>query len=327
MPPRVITSDRGVEQYSTAIENAVNAVFADATKRSQFLGCTPTGPINDACVRGFIQTLGLRAWRRPLVGAELDRFIGVAASASTTWARDRGGSLGDRGALHLAELPLPPRDRGNGRGRGASPDRLRDGLPPLFLIWGSLPDKMLIDQATNGTLDTADGIRTAATRCWVRPPGASRWAASRKSTCGSIASGTPAKDPALFPEYATNLQTAMVRDIRDTWASLAFDDQASFYDLFTTTKVVVNADLARLYGIDATGLTVDPFQTRSLPAAVPPSGVLSRGRIAVGVRQPEIRLAHVAREVHPRGVDVPGDSAAAAKRQHGGRSTCRRTWR
>ena len=38
-------------------------------------------------------------------------------------------------------------------------------------------------------------------------------------------------------------------------AKLAFDDQASFYDLFTTTKVVVNADLARLYGLDATGLT------------------------------------------------------------------------
>ena len=55
---------------------------------------------------------------------------------------------------------------------------------------------------------------------------------------------TQAKDPALFPEYGTNLQAAMVRDMRDTWASLAFDDQASFYDLFTTTKVVVNADLA-----------------------------------------------------------------------------------
>ena len=77
---------------------------------------------------------------------------------------------------------------------------------------------------------------------------------------------TQAKDPALFPEYGTNLQAAMVRDIRDTWASLAFDDQASFYDLFTTTKVVVNADLARLYGIDATGLTATTFQTKSLPA-------------------------------------------------------------
>ena len=80
----VVTSDRGVEQYSTAIENAVNAVFADATKRGQFIGCTPTGQSNDACVRGFIQKLGLRAWRRPLDSAELDRFVALAASASTT---------------------------------------------------------------------------------------------------------------------------------------------------------------------------------------------------------------------------------------------------
>jgi hypothetical protein len=87
---------------------------------------------------------------------------------------------------------------------------------------------------------------------------------------------TQAKDPALFPEYGANLQTAMVRDIRDTWASLAFDDQASFYDLFTTRKVVVNADLARLYGIDPTGLTSTTFQIKSLPAGGPRSGVLAK---------------------------------------------------
>src|SRR5688572_23616664 len=67
----VVSSERGVEQYQTAIETAVNTVFADATKRSQFLGCTPTGTMTDTCLRGFLQTLGLRAWRRPLVAAEV----------------------------------------------------------------------------------------------------------------------------------------------------------------------------------------------------------------------------------------------------------------
>jgi hypothetical protein len=137
-----------------------------------------------------------------------------------------------------------------------------------FLIWNSLPDQMLMDQATGGMLGTADGIRTAATRML-------NTAAGRESVGGFAEEymrldriATQAKDPALFPEYGTNLQAAMVRDIRDTWVSLAFDDQASFYDLFTTTKVVVNADLARVYGIDATGLTATTFQTKSLrPAA------------------------------------------------------------
>ena len=87
---------------------------------------------------------------------------------------------------------------------------------------------------------------------------------------------TQAKDPALFPEYGTTLQAAMVRDMRDTWASLVFDDQASALDLFTTTKVVVNSDLAKLYGLDTTGLTATTFQTKSLPADGPRAGILSK---------------------------------------------------
>ena len=145
-----------------------------------------------------------------------------------------------------------------------------------FLIWNSLPDQMLMDQATSGMLATADGIRTAATRMLNATAGRESVGGFAEEYMRLDRIATQAKDPALFPEYAPNLQAAMVRDIRDTWASLAFDDQASFYDLFTTTKVVVNADLARLYGIDATGLTATTFQTRSLPAGGPRSGVLSK---------------------------------------------------
>ena len=127
----VVTSDRGVEQYSTAIENAVNAVFADATKRSQFIGCTPTGQSNDTCVRGFIQKLGLRAWRRPLETAELDRFVALAASVSTTLGAATEGARWATVALFTSPSFLyRPEIRGHGFGRGASTERLRDGVPP-----------------------------------------------------------------------------------------------------------------------------------------------------------------------------------------------------
>ena len=273
----VVTSDRGVEQYSTAVENAVNAVFADATKRGQFIGCTPTGQSNDTCVRGFIQKLGLRAWRRPLDSAELDRFVALAASASTTLGSATEGARWATVALFTSPSFLYRPELGAASSSGGlrlSGYEIASRLS--FLIWNSLPDQMLMDQATSGMLGTADGIRTAATRMLN--------AAAGRESVGGFAEeymrldriATQAKDPALFPEYGTNLQAAMVRDIRDTWASLAFDDQASFYDLFTTGKVVVNADLARLYGIDATGLTATTFQIRSLPAGGPRSGVLGK---------------------------------------------------
>ncbi len=317
----VVTSDRGVEQYSTVIENAVNAQFADATKRGQFIGCTPTGQSNDSCVRGFIQKLGLRAWRRPLESAELDRFVALAASASTTLGSASDGARWATVALFTSPSFLYRPELGAASSGGAlrlSGYELASRLS--FLIWNSLPDQTLMDQATNGMLGTADGIRSAATRMLNASAGRESVGGFAEEFMRLDRIGTQAKDPA-FSEYGATLQAAMVRDIRDTWASLTFDDQASFYDLFTTRKVVVNADLARLYGIDATGLTATSFQTRALPAGGPRSGVLAKaGLLSEFANQqsgsPTLRGKFI-REV----VDVSDDSASAAQRQHRGRGS------
>jgi hypothetical protein len=273
----VVTSDQGAEQYNTAIENAVNVVFSDTTKRTQFVGCTPTGQSNDTCLRGYIQKLGSRAWRRPLTSSELDGFGSLAASASTTLASAVEGArwatvelFESPNFIYRPELGAPASSGGLRFSGYEMAGRLS------FLIWNSLPDQMLLDQATSGTLATADGIRTAATRMLDASAG--------RESVGNFAEEymrldrivTQAKDPSLFPAYGTNLQTAMVRDMRDTWASLAFDDQTSAMNLFTTTKVVVNADLATLYGLDPTGLTSTTFKTTSLPADGPRIGILSK---------------------------------------------------
>ena len=91
---------------------------------------------------------------------------------------------------------------------------------------------------------------------------------------------TQAKDPAMFPQYTNDSASrGWSSDMRETWASLAFDDKASALDLFTTTKVVVNSNLAKLYGLDATGLTATTFKTLSLPADGPRAGILSKAAL------------------------------------------------
>jgi hypothetical protein len=275
----VVTSDHGVEQYNTAVENAVNALFADATKRSQFIGCTPTGQTNDTCVRGFIQKVGLRAWRRPLDSTELDRFVALAAKASTDLGAAIEGARWATVALFTSPSFLYRPELGAAAANGTlrlTGYELASRLS--FLIWNSLPDQTLLDQAGGGMLGTADGIRTAATRMLSATAGRESVSAFADEYMRLDRIATQAKDPVLFPEYGADLQAAMVRDIRDTWASVAFDDQASALDLFTTNKVIVNADLARLYGLDTTGLTSTTYQTRALPAG-PRSGILSKAGV------------------------------------------------
>ncbi|WP_437965669.1 DUF1592 domain-containing protein [Sorangium sp. So ce260] len=273
----VVTSERGVEQYHAAIENAVDAVFANSAKRDQFIGCTPSGAQDDACVRGFLQAQGLRAWRRPLETAEVDRLAAVAANAATELGSAVEGARWATVALFTSpnflyrpELGAPSAD-GSLRLTGYEmASRL------AFLLWNSLPDEELLEQAASGTLDTVEGVRAAATRLLDAPAGREAIGAFAEEYMRLDRVGTQAKDTGLFPEYGPALQAAMVRDMRDTWEVLAFEDQASALDLFSTTKVVVNTELAQLYGLDTTGLSSSTFEVRSLPADGPRVGILGK---------------------------------------------------
>ena len=273
----VATSELGVEQYQTAVENAVGVLFTDSAARGRFIGCTPTGAASDACVRGFVQSLGLRAWRRPLDAGEVDRLATVAANAASVlgdpvegarWAtvailtspsflyRPELGAIAADGALRLTDYETASR--------------------LAFLVWNSLPDQSLLDQAASGALRTADGIRSAATRLLDAPAGREAISQFAEEFMRLDRIATQAKDPTLFPAYAPALQQGMARDIRDTWAVLAFDDHASVLELFATPKVVVNQELAALYGLDPAGLTSTTFQVRTLPADGPRLGLLSK---------------------------------------------------
>lgn len=273
----VATSQTGVEQYQADVEQAVNAVFDDATKGPKFVGCTPTGKAGDSCVQGFIQTLGRRAWRRPLDSTELARLVSVATTAATAlgsaiegarWAtialftspnflyRPELGAAGTAGSLRFTGYEMASR--------------------LAFLLWNSLPDQQLLDDAASGVLATPDGIRASVTRLLAAPAG--------REAVGEFAAeymrldrvATQAKDPTLYAAYTPGLQAGMARDMHDVWESVVLDDQASALDLFSTRKVVANSDLASLYGLDPTGLTSTTFKAFTLPADGPRFGVLSK---------------------------------------------------
>jgi hypothetical protein len=273
----VVTSERGVEQYHSAVESAVGAVFADAARRAEFIGCTPGSGANDACVRSFIQSKGRVAWRRPLEATEVERLVAVAATAAT----ELGSAVeGVRWAtvelftsphfLYRAELGAP------GAGGALKFTGYEMATRLAFLVWNSVPDAALLDQAESGVLGTAAGVRDAVERLLDAPTGREAVGAFAEEYLRLDRIATQAKDAELFPEYGPALKAAMLRDMRGTWEVNAFDDRASALELFSTTKVVANAELARLYGLDATGLDSNTFRVFSLPADGPRAGILSK---------------------------------------------------
>lgn len=321
------TPEPSVLRYHAAIEAAAEYVFTDATRRGAFLGCTPTGMANDACMRGVIESKGRRAWRRPLETAEVDRLVGIATSASTALGSPVEGARWATVALLESPSFLYRPEIGavaNGVQR-LTPYETAGRL--AFLAWNSLPDDALLDLAASGGLSSAAAIREAAQRLLDSPAGRESVTAFVDEYLTVFRIATQPKDVEMYAEYSPTLQEALARDMRETWAVVAFDDKGSAMDVFTTPKVVVNSELAQLYGLDATGLTATTFGVRSLPVDGPRLGVLSKAGFAsmyanqkVGsptLRGKFIRESLLCEELEPppEGVAFPGDPVGETRRQ------------
>jgi hypothetical protein len=272
---KVVTSERGVEQYHEAIEQAVDALFADATKAREFVGCDATA--NAECVHQFIERMGRIAWRRPLTDGEVTNLVNIAQTIATDYDDPMEGLRWATVALFWSVNFIYRSESGVQANAGVlrySGYEMASRL--AFFLWNSAPDADLLDAASRGELDTPAGVRAAAERLLDTPAGRESVGAFAEEYMRLDRVGTQAKDPALFPEYNANLQAAMVKDMRDVWQAVAFDDNASAMELFSTKRVVVNADLARLYGIDDSGMTGDEFREVTLSEDSPRIGILGK---------------------------------------------------
>jgi hypothetical protein len=272
----VITSQRGVEQYHAAIAAAIERVFADTNRRDAFLGCAPVGG-DSACTRAFVETMGRRAWRRPLEADEVERIVTLAQNAATQLEDAAEGARYATMALFTSPNFLYRAELGAAGELGALRFTGYETASRLaFLIVNSLPDTALLDEAAAGALSTREGIRAAAERLLDTPAGREAVGAFAEEYMRLDRLATQAKDQSLYAEYGPALQAGMARDMRGTWEAVAFDDRTSVLELFSTTKVVANRELAELYGIDSTGLDSNTFEVRHLPADGPRLGIFGK---------------------------------------------------
>lgn len=271
----VVTSNLGAEQYLNAVEEAVSEVYADETRWSTFLGCTPAMG-DDSCFRSFLDTVGKRAWRRPLSPEEVEDLVAVANTAETELGSalegTRWGTIALLSSMHFVYRP----ELGTAGPSGMRINGYEMATRLAFLIYNSLPDQELLNEAASGALDSVDGVVAAAERMLNTPRGRESVAAFGEDYMRLDRIAGQAKDPGLYPEYVPALQEAMRRDMRETWAQVGFDDDANILDLFSTRLVYANAELASLYGLDPTGLDSSTYQTMELPADGPRGGILSK---------------------------------------------------
>jgi hypothetical protein len=268
----------GVEQYQTAIDAATSQAFADATRRSKLLGCTPKSTTDMACFQSFVTKFGRLAWRQPLTSAQVTRYATVIANVAATLGDvNEGMRAGMQGLLlspnflYRLERGAPPAAGGNGFWQYTSSEiaaRLS------YFLTNSTPDATLLDLADAGGLDSKDAILAQADRLLGSAPG--------RESVGNFASelyqlqiiASRAKDP-KFTEYTPALQTAMMQEIPAMFQALVFDRNASALELLTTRSTFATKELAGLYGLPTTGLSSTALTAVTLPADGLRAGLLT----------------------------------------------------
>jgi hypothetical protein len=242
-------TDAQYEQYFETADALVEETFASNDLRGRITTCTPSGSDATTCTKTIITAFGLRAWRRPLVAAEVERLSKLATDA-TAAGEDFEGSikqvvkamLSSPAFLYRIESDIDPKSlTPHPVGSYEMASRLS------YLLWSSTPDAQLLQAAAKADLLTPDGLSAQAARLLADKRArqfvssfAGQWLGLRDLQSHQV-------DPDVFPDFNDTLRTSMVEE------GLSYFDEfltarRSMNEFFTADVNFVDAPLGKLYG-------------------------------------------------------------------------------
>jgi hypothetical protein len=275
------------ERLRDAAEALASAAVANF---ATLMPCTPAAPAEEgACAQKFAEQFGLRAYRRPLLKAEVDRLLALYQSGREQLALPFKDSIGlmlegmlqSSAFLYRWELgPQAPLKEGNLLRLG--PYEIASRLS--YFLWSTMPDKELFDAAGAGKLNTAADVEGQVRRM-VKDPRAREGVGQFFEEWLDIEQVTErSKDAQLYPEWNDDLKAAMVAETRAFVAEVLFGGDARLSTILTAPYSMVDAALARLYGAsNVQGTTLQKVNLEASQRA----GVLTHGSFLAVTGSPE----------------------------------------
>lgn len=263
-------SVRGAELYGQAAADAAHQALGDPARALALVGCTPAPSTTDACTRTFLARFGLRAWRRPLTGAEIDRYAALASMAAgelgAPWAGVEtavAAMLESPRFIYRAELGEP--DPQSAKRRRYTAYEMATRLS--FFLANVTPDDALLESARKGETLTVAGLKAQAERLLATPRARQAFDAFANDKLALDQLDTLTRDPKLFPQMTATLGASMRGETLRLLEDVAFGPGRDFLDVLDTTATFVNGELARLYRIAA------PSGTDFVKATLPGDGM------------------------------------------------------
>src|SRR5262245_60871211 len=218
-----------------------------------------------ASLEEHVSDFARRAFRRPVAAEELAR----------TFASRRGGPEGVRTALEA--ILCSPRFL-----YLLEPDGVLDDWALAarlsYFVWSTMPDEPLRALAAEGRLHEPDVLRAQAERMLADPRSSELVEQFTWSWLGLQNALDMAPDPVRFPEYHSSRQEAAAVAETRAFFRHVLDENRPVSEFITSDYTFVNADLARLYGIEGVHTTAR-FERVDLPAELQRGGLLGQASV------------------------------------------------
>jgi hypothetical protein len=253
------------EAYKTAAEGIAERAAKNA---SALLGCSES---DGACVDGFIQRFGSRAYRRPLATDEAARLRQVYdwGQANTT-ALD-GVRMVIEVLLQSPDFLYRP-ELGAGE---AAPQVLHLSSYEMatrlsYLLRGSMPDQTLLDEAAADRLKTPEQVLAQAQRLLADPRARDTFKSFHRQWLDLDQVAGIDRDPALYAGYTDAIPALLQQETEAFIDHVLFEDGAKLRTLLTAPYTFANNALATFYGLAApsgdafTLVATDPTQRKGL---------------------------------------------------------------
>ena len=236
-----------IEQYeAAAIALANNAATAGIPG---IMGCDPSGANQATCARSFVTAFGLKAYRRPLSDAEIERLVTFFQANATSYDVVTAARLTVQAMLQTASFlyRVEPSDQTvAGRVHRLNGYELAARLS--YLIWGSMPDQALFDAAASGGLDTNDGVRAQAQRLLASPLAKTQVATFFSHWLDLNKIAVVDKDATAYPQLTPAVR-ALLRKQDDAFLEDVAFSGGKLSGLLQADYTYLNKELADFYGV------------------------------------------------------------------------------
>jgi len=246
------------EAYGSAAEKLAQNAFRGGDSHN-LIPCKQTEP---GCAEKFVQSFGQKAFRRPLLKEETERYVRLLKTQKQFLA---GAQLVLEAMLQSPAFLLRT-------DTAQSKDYERASRLSYFL-WNTMPDAALFRSAAAGELGTPQGVETAARRMLKDPK-------ARATLDDFVAQWlrfdrllNTIKDRTTFPQYGPELALAMTEEARRLVADLVWNN-GDFMKIYSADYAFLNSGLAELYKVKA---PADDFGKVTLPPDTERSGILGQG--------------------------------------------------